>query len=254
MKWIEDGLSVEFSLKILDQEYALTGRSTYSKINPQNPKEIINGLCFDEIDDTLQQQLIEHLQELEHIAIQKHQKTETDDIQKLDSFNPMLRSAMTLTQTPAFSNLSLSEAAHFLSSGQISSFKSGDVLIKEGEEGDSFFVLTSGSVEVRTGETLLAQLEAGAAIGEMALIDPAPRTASIRANTGGTLIEITKDSFEESILFGDQISLKVLQSLSETILDRLVLLNTAIRSELQKGEEASLSNFLEEHSNTGSGS
>jgi CRP-like cAMP-binding protein len=247
-------VQIQFSLNIKDEEHMITGSCTYTNTNPQNPKEIIAGLHFEEIDETLQGQLSGHLQELEHIAIKKHQENQTEELQKLDTFNPMLRSAITLTQTPAFSNLSLSEAARFLSSGKSRPFQSKDILIKEGDKGDSFFVLTSGNVEVRTGDTVLAQLKAGATIGEMALIDPAPRTATIQATTRGTLIEITKDSFEESILFGDQICLKVLQSLSETILERLITMNTAIRSELKKGEEASLANFLHEHSNAGSSS
>ena len=116
--------------------------------------------------------------------------------------------------------------------------------MEEGESGDSFFVITSGSVDISKGATLIATVEKGSAIGELALIDPAPRNATVTAKTDGTWVEITKADFEISIAQGNQTSIKVLQSLSETVLKRLLSLRSSIQDEADKGERASIENIL----------
>jgi CRP-like cAMP-binding protein len=60
-------------------------------------------------------------------------------------------------------------------------FQDGDVLCHEGRLGREAFVIISGEVEVSRGAEHLATLGAGAVVGEMALLDRAPRTATVTA-------------------------------------------------------------------------
>lgn len=60
-------------------------------------------------------------------------------------------------------------------------FQDGDVLCHEGRLGREAFVIISGEVEVSRGVDHLATLGAGAVVGEMALLDRAPRTATVTA-------------------------------------------------------------------------
>jgi CRP-like cAMP-binding protein len=60
-------------------------------------------------------------------------------------------------------------------------FQDGDVLCHEGRLGREAFVIISGEVEVSRGADHLATLGAGAVVGEMALLDRAPRTATVTA-------------------------------------------------------------------------
>jgi len=60
-------------------------------------------------------------------------------------------------------------------------FNDGDVLCREGRLGREAFVVISGEVEVSRGADHLATLGAGAVVGEMALLDRAPRTATVTA-------------------------------------------------------------------------
>ena len=66
-------------------------------------------------------------------------------------------------------------------------FKAGDVILSEGEEGNSAFLITAGSVEVIIGEgkkaKTVATLGEGAIFGEMSLLEPGPRSATIKAVT-----------------------------------------------------------------------
>ena len=63
-------------------------------------------------------------------------------------------------------------------------FKAGDAILIEGAEGNSAYLIVSGSVEVtvRHGSSprILATLNAGEVFGEMSLIEPGPRSATAR--------------------------------------------------------------------------
>ena len=54
-------------------------------------------------------------------------------------------------------------------------------IIREGEQGDSLFVMLSGGARVMKGETQIATLAPGEHVGEMALVDRTPRSATVLA-------------------------------------------------------------------------
>jgi CRP/FNR family transcriptional regulator, cyclic AMP receptor protein len=64
---------------------------------------------------------------------------------------------------------------------EIVDFQAGDVLMTEGETGHEFYVLIDGEVGVTSGGQTVAKLGPGAYAGEMALLDPGPRTATVTA-------------------------------------------------------------------------
>jgi alkyl hydroperoxide reductase subunit AhpC/uncharacterized protein (DUF924 family) len=66
-------------------------------------------------------------------------------------------------------------------------FNAGDRILSEGEDGNTAFLIIAGSVEVSVGEGAKAKsvgtLDAGAVFGEMSLIEPGPRSATVKAVT-----------------------------------------------------------------------
>jgi len=68
---------------------------------------------------------------------------------------------------------------------QTVAFKAGDTIISEGDEGDSAFFIVAGTVEVLIGKGAKARvvgtLTTGEVFGEMCLIDPGPRSATVKA-------------------------------------------------------------------------
>jgi len=91
-----------------------------------------------------------------------------------------------------------------LASTSLRSYQEGDIIVTEGEEGSSLFLLVSGEVKVFTkgehGEHIqLAELGAGDFFGEVSLLTGRPRTATITAKTPVTAIELNREPMLEII-------------------------------------------------------
>jgi CRP/FNR family cyclic AMP-dependent transcriptional regulator len=90
-----------------------------------------------------------------------------------------------LQQMPLFGGISEGALQLLLDVSRDVRVKAGGYFFREGEPGESMFVLESGSVEVRKkasqGSLLLSRLGPGDCFGEMALIDLSPRSASVQA-------------------------------------------------------------------------
>jgi CRP/FNR family transcriptional regulator, cyclic AMP receptor protein len=71
----------------------------------------------------------------------------------------------------------------------------GRTLCKEGESGTEFFVLLDGEAQVRTEAGTVAMIRPGAWFGETALIDSAPRRATVTTTTPATVIVFGKREF-----------------------------------------------------------
>ena len=72
----------------------------------------------------------------------------------------------------------------------------GYVLVYEGDWGHEVFVVAEGEAEVTAGGRMLALLDAGAVIGEMAVLNPAPRTATVVAASPMRFFVFEDQAFE----------------------------------------------------------
>jgi len=84
--------------------------------------------------------------------------------------------------------------------------KKDDVIINQGDKGDFYYIIKSGSCRVirnaeETGnkELKIADIEAGNSFGEDALITDNPRNATIMMNTDGVLMRLAKNDFLEQL-------------------------------------------------------
>jgi CRP-like cAMP-binding protein len=84
---------------------------------------------------------------------------------------------------------------------QTLTFKAGDVIIREGDEGDAAYFIVSGEVEVivGSGRRRVGALGAGEVFGEMCLIEPGPRSATVRALTDTECRSASAEEFMEMI-------------------------------------------------------
>jgi len=82
-------------------------------------------------------------------------------------------------------------------------YKSGDVVVKQGSDGDYFYVLTRGSCLVTRETPLnkegikLAELSVGDTFGEEALISDAKRNATVTMTSDGSVMRLGKEDFKK---------------------------------------------------------
>lgn len=81
-------------------------------------------------------------------------------------------------------------------------FGAGEIIVREGDHGDSLYIIRSGVVEVIAGagdgrQVHIRDLQHPAFFGEMALMTGEPRTATIRARTDAELLELNREGFTE---------------------------------------------------------
>ncbi len=99
--------------------------------------------------------------------------------------------------------------------------KAGDILMRQGESGESAYIIEEGAVEILVekpdGQSYqVGTRGAGAIVGEMAIVDDAPRVATVKATQDCELLEITRDDFSRRLKGSDP----VLQMIMQVILTR----------------------------------
>ena len=70
-----------------------------------------------------------------------------------------------------------------------------EVIFREGDVGDSMFIIIDGSVSVYNQKKVITTLEKGECFGEMTLLDRGPRSSSIRTVTDTAVLKINEESF-----------------------------------------------------------
>ena len=106
-----------------------------------------------------------------------------------------------LRRMPVFGGLNDAALHLILSHCQVVTVPAGEYFFHEGEGAESFFVLEQGTVlverEWEQATLQLGRLKRGDCIGEMAIIDLLPRSASVRAEVNCVAIEITLSALRE---------------------------------------------------------
>ncbi len=109
----------------------------------------------------------------------------------------------TLLQTRSFHRIPPANIQAIFIRMQRVPYLAGDVVIKQGDEGDYFYVIVKGQCMVTRETPLnrdgikLAELSVGDTFGEEALIAEAKRNATITMATDGVLMRLAKDDFRE---------------------------------------------------------
>jgi CRP/FNR family cyclic AMP-dependent transcriptional regulator len=109
-----------------------------------------------------------------------------------------------------------------MSSGSLGKvFEDGEVIVRQGEIGDSMFVIQEGRVGVfleRDGEEiLLAEPGAGEIIGEMAIFEHKPRSATVKALGVARILTIDRKNFMRRVSEDPSLAFRILETLSHRI-------------------------------------
>jgi CRP-like cAMP-binding protein len=96
-----------------------------------------------------------------------------------------------LAKMPFFRFLAYQELVRVLNMTEVRTYQIGDEIVKQGQEGDELFIVLTGQVRVHTGDAIITRLGAGQHFGEMAMVDKAPRSASVSADDPTKLLVIS---------------------------------------------------------------
>jgi len=108
-----------------------------------------------------------------------------------------------MLQSEAFIKLTPTDIQKLLQKLQSVPFKEGDVVIRQGDSGDYFYIIREGRCSVtrlasgKGWDIPLAELSDGDCFGEEALVSDNPRNATVTMLTDGTLMRLSKQDFVE---------------------------------------------------------
>jgi CRP/FNR family transcriptional regulator, cyclic AMP receptor protein len=90
-------------------------------------------------------------------------------------------------------------------------------LFEQGDYGDAMYIIIEGRVRVHSGGRTLTTLEQGSVFGEMAALDPEPRSASITALTDLRLLRLERVPFYRLLANRPEITAGVIHILCQTL-------------------------------------
>ena len=140
---------------------------------------------------------------------------------------------------------SSAELEVLLTTASVHKMKAGEMILEQGEEGEALVVLLGGIARVSMiapngHEIVLDYAERGAVLGEIALLDGEPRTASATARYAGQYLRITRAAFETFIERHPKVAIRMLRELAK----RLRETDTTIESDRAFAAGPRLARFL----------
>ena len=99
----------------------------------------------------------------------------------------------------------------------------GEILFREGEVGDSMYLILSGELSIECGITRLAVRNQGDYFGEMSLIDDETRSATVIAIKKSQLLKISKDQFYLHFVSNPQVLMEILKTVVKLARENLKL-------------------------------
>lgn len=119
-----------------------------------------------------------------------------------------------LRKSPLFEGLSDAELQQLLDKAEPVSLSAGEVLMKQGDLGDSAYVVLSGEFEIRkqAGQSVIKidVRNPGEVVGEMALLARAPRSATVTSVTDGEALRIPSEVFDHLLSTSPSAALAVM--------------------------------------------
>jgi len=119
--------------------------------------------------------------------------------------------------------------------GRLRTFKTGDVLMRQGEESDSMYVILSGRVRVdrdapgQPGPARLAELGANDVVGEIGVLDGGARTATVTAMEETRTLELHRTLLAVVLLQYPDVAGELLRTLSRRLRSTDEILDTLAR-------------------------
>jgi small-conductance mechanosensitive channel/CRP-like cAMP-binding protein len=141
-------------------------------------------------------------------------------------------------------SLSPQEMDRLVGAVQLKRFAGGENLCRQGEAGDSFYVIREGQVAVLmnspTGPVTVAHLGRGAFFGEMSLLTGEPRSSTVAAETDVEVVRVSKEDFAGLLRSDAGLAAKLAAVLEKRAAEQRSLLSAAAAAELAPATRSAL--------------
>ncbi|MGZ4712406.1 MAG: Crp/Fnr family transcriptional regulator [Acidimicrobiia bacterium] len=111
----------------------------------------------------------------------------------------------------------MAEIGFFKHARDIVVYEPGDALFRAGDPGDTMFAVIEGEVDLVVDDRRLDTVGPGGIVGEMALVDAAPRSATAVARTPARVAKVTKREFTFLVQEHPTFALQVMAVLAERL-------------------------------------
>lgn len=135
-----------------------------------------------------------------------------------------------LERHPLLVNLDADQLGRISRAGEVESYNPAEAIVAEGSLGDALFLILSGQVAVHRGAQTFATLSAGEFFGEMSLVEPAPRSATVTAMSATFLFRLPHDALRELITDDAGAASVLLVQVVKTLSERLRRANAMLSS------------------------
>lgn len=127
-----------------------------------------------------------------------------------------------LLETPLFGDLDAAELSQIVHIMQVKRVRDGHPIFREGDPGDAWYVLFAGEAEVQKASEFLpsrtiATLGSRACVGEMAILDHSPRSATVVARGDVTVFRFPRDEFEALLREGNLAAYKLIYEMAKVL-------------------------------------
>jgi cAMP-dependent protein kinase regulator len=118
------------------------------------------------------------------------------DMIHIPDFEPTLQQLAELRQQPCFAHLTTDQLVELRGQGEWLVVGPGKAVVQQGQEGDSFYAVSSGQFDIVTDGDLKQTIGPGSYFGEIALLQDVPRTASVIARTPARVFRLGRSGFD----------------------------------------------------------
>ena len=122
-----------------------------------------------------------------------------------------------LGEIPLFAGLSKRQLNRIAGLAKTRRYARYTTIVRAGERGEAFYVILDGTVVVKPPGKRAVRLKAGDSFGEMALLDGAPRTASVEAETEVFAMLLGRSAFRKTLELEPRIATALLATLAQRL-------------------------------------
>jgi CRP-like cAMP-binding protein len=140
----------------------------------------------------------------------------------------LVEKVLFLRHVPLFSRMSLSDLGRLAEIAEEVVYPAGRKIFREGEFGETLFLIVDGSVDITRAGEAIAHLGPRDYFGEMSILDGEPRSATAVAASDCALITIRREEFHRILAMNFDAALAVIKTLSRNLRAHVAVFGRAV--------------------------